>query len=71
MPIFRNGKQVYQCPSVQEIQAYAAKQLEHFWPEYKRLINPEKYIVDLSEKLWHLKHDMIRELRASYSENNY
>jgi nicotinate phosphoribosyltransferase len=71
VPIFREGKQVYQCPSVQEIQAYAAKQLQHFWPEYKRLINPEKYIVDLSEKLWHLKHDMIRELRASYSGNNY
>ncbi len=71
VPIFRNGEQVYQCPSVQEIQTYAAKQLEHFWPEYKRLINPEKYIVDLSEKLWNLKHDMIRELRASYFENNH
>ncbi len=71
VPIFRGGEQVYECPSVQEIQVYAAQQLEHFWPEYKRLINPEKYIVDLSEKLWHLKHDMIRELRASYMENNH
>ncbi|NLJ25649.1 MAG: nicotinate phosphoribosyltransferase [Firmicutes bacterium] len=69
-PIFRGGKQVYECPSVQEIQKHARKQLEHFWPEYKRPNNPEKYIVDLSEELWNRKHTMIRELRASYAENH-
>ena len=70
VPVFREGRQVYDCPSVQEIQAYARKELGHFWPEYKRLMNPEEYIVDLSEELWNLKHTMIRELRASYTESD-
>ena len=68
VPIFRQGKQVYDSPSVQAIQAYGRRQLGHFWPEYKRLKNPEEYIVDLSEELWNLKHTMIRELRVSYTE---
>ena len=70
VPIFRNGQQVYESPSVQQIQEYARRQLEHFWPEYKRLNNPEKYIIDLSEELWNLKHKMIRELRSSYIEKH-
>ncbi len=68
VPVFRKGQQVYECPSVQKIQEYGRRQLEHFWPEYKRLKNPEEYIIDLSEELWNLKHTMIRELRVSYTE---
>lgn len=68
VPIFRQGEQIYDCPSVQAVQAHARRQLGHFWPEYKRLKNPEEYIVDLSEELWNLKHTMIRELRVSYTE---
>ena len=68
VPVFRKGKQIYECPSIQAIQVYGREQLDRFWPEYKRLKNPEEYIVDLSEELWNLKHSMIRELRASYTE---
>ena len=29
------------------------------WDEVKRFENPHKYNVDLSKKLWTLKHDML------------
>jgi nicotinate phosphoribosyltransferase len=31
------------------------------WDEVKRFNNPHNYYVDLSEKLWSLKHGMLAE----------
>lgn len=60
--IFKAGKCVYQSPSLQEIRAHCKKQLDAMWDEMKRFENPQTYYVDLSHKLWQLKHDMIEEL---------
>jgi nicotinate phosphoribosyltransferase len=60
VPIFKDGKQVYELPSLQEIRAYHAKQIESMWEEVKRFTNPHNYYVDLSEKLWSIKHDMLK-----------
>lgn len=60
--IFKEGKCVYQSPSLQEIRAHCKKQLDSMWDEMKRFENPQTYYVDLSHKLWQLKHDMIEEL---------
>lgn len=60
--IFKEGKCVYQSPSLQEIRAHCKKQLDAMWDEMKRFENPQTYYVDLSHKLWQLKHDMIEEL---------
>ena len=55
VPVFKNGECVYDCPSIQEIQAYSAGQLDCLWDEVKRFENPHNYYVDLSEQLYQIK----------------
>ena len=59
VPIFIDGKQVYQSPSVMEIQQYAKTNLDTFWDEYRRFVRPHVYKVDLSDKLYTLKQKML------------
>ena len=47
-------------PSLDEIRARADAELDTLWEETKRLDNPNEYIVDLSEKLWKLKDDLLK-----------
>ena len=61
-PIFLGGKLVYETPSVQDIRAYCAHQIDLQWDEVKRFENPHKYYVDLSQKLWDIKHHFLKEL---------
>ncbi len=60
IPVFVNGECVYESPSLPEIQTYCKEQLETLWEEVKRFENPQTYFVDLSQKLWDLKHDMLK-----------
>ena len=57
--IFEGGKLTYKRPSVKEVQKYCADQLETLWEETLRFENPQTYYVDLSQKLFDLKHGMI------------
>ena len=59
VPIFAGGKQVYRLPSLPEIREHCKASLENMWEEVKRFDNPHNYYVDLSQKLWDLKYDMI------------
>ena len=59
VPIFLNGKRVYDSPSLQEIQDYCRAQVETLWDEVKRFDNPHKYYVDLSDKLWNIQHELL------------
>lgn len=59
VPVFREGKLVYQSPSVLETREYAARDLDTFWDEYRRFVKPHIYKVDLSDKLYQLKQDML------------
>lgn len=61
VPIFVDGKQVYQCPDIHEIAAYAKKELASMWDEYKRLLMPHTYKVDLSDALYDLKQKLLRD----------
>lgn len=61
VPVFIDGKQVYTSPSVHSIQEYAQKELATIWDEYKRLLNPHVYKVDLSQELYDLKKKLITE----------
>ncbi len=65
IPYFRDGKSVYQPSSVQEIRNLAQMELDSLWPEYKRLQLPQIYKVDLSEDLWQLKQDMMRQYQKN------
>ena len=60
VPIFVNGECVYTPPHISEIQAYCKGQVETLWDEVKRFENPHRYYVDLSKKLWDIKHDLLR-----------
>lgn len=59
VPIFRAGKCVYKFPSLDEVRDHCRRELDTMWDEVLRFENPHKYYVDLSEKLWNLKQDMI------------
>lgn len=62
VPVFRNGACVYTSPSVMEIRDYCAKEKETLWDETKRFANPHKVYVDLSEKLFQIKSDLLEQM---------
>ena len=66
--IFVDGKQVYKEPSLNEIRQFSQLQKAELWDEYKRTLNPQIYPVDLSEKLWNHKHNLIEEIRSYIDE---
>ena len=59
VPVFQGGKRVYDSPSLEEIRAYCAQQVDTLWDEVKRFDYPHKYYVDLSQKLWDVKHGLL------------
>lgn len=59
VPIFKNGKQVYEVPTTKERQEYCSKDFETIYPEIKRSANPHGYYVDLTKKLLELKKELI------------
>lgn len=66
VPIFVNGERVYQSPSIMDIQKRAKANLNRFWPEHVRLVNPQTYYVDLSQKLWDLRQQLIEQERRKF-----
>lgn len=60
--IFDKGRQVYTSPSVKEISKLRAEQVDSLWDEVTRFENPHTYYVDLSEKLWNLRDELLNEL---------
>lgn len=62
--IFRDGKLVYTKPSLEEIRNYTKVQLDNLWDEIKRFENPHSYYIDLSQKLWDVKNELITKLKA-------
>lgn len=61
VPIFQNGKLVYDCPDIHQIRQYCAEQVDKLWDEVKRFDNPHNYYVDLSQKLWDIKHALLKQ----------
>lgn len=62
VPIFEEGRLVYEMPSIDAVRTYREQELASMWPEVLRLQNPHKYYVDLSTKLWGIKNDLIRSM---------
>ncbi|WP_061589435.1 nicotinate phosphoribosyltransferase [Streptococcus sanguinis] len=61
--IFQEGNLVYAQPTLTEIQAYARKEFDKLWDEYKRVLNPQDYPVDLARDIWQDKMDLIDQMR--------
>lgn len=61
--IFDKGECVYESPALKDIQKHCQEDLATFWDQYKRLLNPHVYKVDLSDSLWMLKNSMLQNYR--------
>ncbi len=61
--IIKNGEIVYERQSVLDIQKYTKEELETFWSQHKRLVNPHILPVDLSDELYELKQNLIKNYR--------
>lgn len=59
-PIFVNGTQVYDLPSMENIRHYHQQQIGYIWEETLRLLNPQTYFVDLSQDVWDMKQGLIK-----------
>ena len=59
LPIFIGGELVYKTPHISEIREYCKAEIETLWDEVQRFENPHRYYVDLSQKLWNIKHDLL------------
>ena len=59
VPIFINGQCVYNSPSTMEIKQHCEEELNTLWDENRRLVNPQTVHVDLSQKLFDLKHSLL------------
>jgi nicotinate phosphoribosyltransferase len=66
VPIFLNGKCVYTSPSVMEIREYCANEQNTLWDECKRLVNPHNVYVDLSNKLYQLKTQLLNNYHSTF-----
>ncbi len=59
--LFDKGNCVYQCPDIEDVKKYCEEQVETLWGETLRFENPQTYYVDLSQKLWDVKHELLEE----------
>ena len=57
--LFDKGKCVYESPSIEEIRDYCKEQVDTLWAETLRFENPQTYYVDLSQKLWDMKNELL------------
>ncbi len=59
VPVFLGGECVYKKPHIADIQSYCKAEVGKLWDEVKRFENPHRYYVDLSRKLWDIKHGLL------------
>lgn len=62
VPVIKDGKRVYTSPSVMELREYCQKEQNTLWDESRRFVNPQKVYVDLSQKLYDMKKDLLEEM---------
>lgn len=60
--VFSKGNCVYTSPKTMEIRDYCLQEQDTLWEETRRLVNPHKVYVDLSDKLYQTKIDLLNEM---------
>ena len=60
--IFKAGECCYTSPKVMDIRAYCQRELDTLWDETKRLVNPQEVHVDLSQRLYDMKIDLLERM---------
>ncbi|MBQ7247986.1 MAG: nicotinate phosphoribosyltransferase [Lachnospiraceae bacterium] len=64
IPVFENGICVYESPSLREIMDYCKADLATLWDETRRLVNPHEAHVDLSDRLYAMKHELLGSIKT-------
>ena len=59
VPVFKRGVCVYESPKTMEIRQYCREEQETLWDETRRLVNPHNVYVDLSDKLYNMKKELL------------
>ncbi len=65
IPIFIDGECVYTSPKVTDIRKYCMQELDTLWDETRRLVNPHKVHVDLSNELYQIKKQLLDSFHQS------
>jgi len=65
-PVMKNGRISAALPSFKEIREFRLEQTHRLDETYKRLLNPHKYKVSLSDNLKTLKADLISDIQKGY-----
>ncbi len=58
VPVYIDGKLVYESPKLEDIRAYCKAQKKTFWSGNLRFMTPNQFHVDISDKLYDLKKDI-------------
>jgi len=64
IPIFRNGRSVYQVPLLSKVKEYTRQELSRFPIGIKRFLNPHLYPVGMEKSLYQCKMELIKGLRT-------
>ena len=60
VPIFKDGKLIYDLPNLNEIRDYVNYQLTNeIWPEEQRIENPHEHYLDMTEKYYKVKNELL------------
>ncbi len=62
VPVFLGGECVYESPSVMEIRDICTMEKESLWDETKRFVNPHEMYVDLSDRLFQIRSELLEEM---------
>ena len=63
--VCKDGEVIYESPSLRQIMAFAERERNTFWDEYRRIEKPQVYKVDLSQKLYDLKQRLLSERHSA------
>lgn len=63
--IVERGSIIDKGRSLQEIKSFSEEEIGKLWEEVLRFENPHAYYVDLSQKLWDIKNEILKSLKQS------
>ena len=64
VPVFENGVCVYDSPETMELRKHCIREKASLWDEVLRLVNPPTVNVHLSDRLFAIKTELLREAHA-------
>jgi len=60
--VFEKGECVYESPTVMDIREHCIHDQNTLWDETRRLVNPHKVYVDLSDRLYEMKKNLLNKI---------